>query len=57
MEKATDIARKMKLKDFIPSSGWLDRFKKHKGVVFKAICGELKSVDLAHTDEWLKDTP
>ena len=50
MEKTMDIARKMKLEDFILSC-WLDRFKKHKGVVLKAICGELKSVDLAHTDE------
>ena len=39
MEKAKDIVREMHLEDFTPSSGWLDRFKKHQGITFRAISG------------------
>ena len=53
MEKAKDIAREMNLEDFTPSTGWLDRFKKRRGIAFRAVCGESASVDSSQTDEWL----
>ena len=56
MEKAKDIAKERKLEDFVLSSGWIDRFKKPKEILFQAICNESASLDSAQTDEWPKDT-
>lgn len=56
MERASEIASEMGLETFTPSSGWLDRFKKRRGIVFKAVCGESASVDSTQTEEWLTKT-
>lgn len=48
---ASDLAAEMSI-NFAASSGWLDRFKKRKGIVFKTICGESAAVDTVQTDDW-----
>jgi len=52
MEKAKEIAERMGLPSFSGSTGWLDRFKSHHGIVFKNVCGESASVSTTSTDEW-----
>ncbi|GFS25260.1 tigger transposable element-derived protein 6 [Elysia marginata] len=45
------IADEMKI-DFSASAGWLDRFKKRRGIAFESICGESAVVDTNQTDKW-----
>ena len=56
IQKASEIASEMGLDDFIPSCSWLERFKKRRGIVFKAVCGESAAVDSSQTEEWLDKT-
>lgn len=51
-EKARVIASRLDIQDFTASNGWIDRFKKRHNVVYKAICGESKSVDLETVEHW-----
>ncbi|KAH6922941.1 hypothetical protein HPB50_020280 [Hyalomma asiaticum] len=44
-EKARDIALQMGIEDFKFSDGWLSRFKKRHGLVFRTIAGFLEQVD------------
>ena len=56
IQKASEIASEMGLDDFVPSCSWLERFKKRRGIVFKAVCGESAAVDSSQTEEWLDTT-
>jgi hypothetical protein len=31
--------------DFRPSNGWIDRFKKCSGLVYRKVCGEANSIN------------
>jgi hypothetical protein len=42
--KAEEIATKLNI-DFRPSNGWIDRFKKCSGLVYRKVCGEANSVN------------
>ncbi|KAK3802240.1 hypothetical protein RRG08_004529 [Elysia crispata] len=49
MEKAQELGI-----DFVPCSGWLSRFKRQHGIIFKAISisGEAASVDMSTVETW-----
>lgn len=51
-EKALCIAAKLNMDNFTASNGWVDRFKQRHNVVYKAICGESKSVDPQTVSHW-----
>jgi hypothetical protein len=42
--KEEEISMKLNI-DFRPSSGWIDRFKKCSGLVYRKVCGEANSVN------------
>jgi hypothetical protein len=52
--KAEGIAMKLNI-DFRPSSGWIDRFKKCSGPMYRKVCGEVNSVNPEEVVAW-KDT-
>jgi hypothetical protein len=43
--------------DFRPSSGWIDRFKKRSGLVYRKVCGEANSVNPDEVVAWKDTTP
>ncbi|XP_037555333.1 tigger transposable element-derived protein 4 [Dermacentor silvarum] len=49
--KAEEVALRMNLK-FSCSDGWLDRFRKRHGLVFRSIVGESAAVDEATCNDW-----
>lgn len=52
---AEEIAKKFGATDFRASEGWLDRWKKRHGVVFKSAAGESAAVGIRALDSWIKD--
>lgn len=50
---ATEIADEMGV-EFSATTGWFDRFKKRRGIAFRAICGESAAVNITETDDWRK---
>jgi hypothetical protein len=52
--KAEEIATKLSI-EFPPSSGCINRFKKHSGLVYRKVCGEASSVNPEEVVAW-KDT-
>ena len=50
--KAELIAAELGVVDFKASSGWLDRFKRRHGIVYKSVCGEAASVDETVVSDW-----
>ncbi|GFO01222.1 tigger transposable element-derived protein 4 [Plakobranchus ocellatus] len=46
------IAAKLGEVDFNASSGWLDRFERRHGIVYKTVCGEAASVDQTVDSDW-----
>lgn len=54
-EKAIEFSKKLNLKDFTPSNGWLEGFKKRNDIVFKNIVGESGAVDNAVCNKWTND--
>ncbi|GFO29063.1 tigger transposable element-derived protein 6 [Plakobranchus ocellatus] len=51
MEKAGELGKELGI-SFVPCSGWLGRFKRRHGIVFKAASGEAASVDMSSVDTW-----
>ncbi|GFO18872.1 tigger transposable element-derived protein 6 [Plakobranchus ocellatus] len=51
MEKAGEPGKGLDI-SFVPCSGWLGRFKRRHGIVFKAPSGEAASVDMSTVDTW-----
>ncbi|XP_050065566.1 tigger transposable element-derived protein 4-like [Aphis gossypii] len=52
MEKANEIAKRLNIADFGGSNGWLDRFRKRHGIVYRKICGEADAVDDNSIKSW-----
>ena len=50
--KAKDFAEKVGETDFTASNGWLNRFRKRHGIVYRKINGEAKSVDLSKVEDF-----
>ncbi|GFO33973.1 tigger transposable element-derived protein [Plakobranchus ocellatus] len=51
MENAGELGKELSI-SFVPCSGWLGRFKRRHGIVFKAVSGEAASVDMSTVDTW-----
>ncbi|XP_060873374.1 tigger transposable element-derived protein 4-like [Metopolophium dirhodum] len=51
-EKANEIAKRLNITDFGGSNGWLDRFRKRHGIVYRKICGEADAVDDNSIKSW-----
>ena len=51
MEKAGELAQELGI-DFVPWYGWLGRFKRRHGIIFKAVSGEAASVDMSTVETW-----
>jgi hypothetical protein len=52
LTQAQELATELGFENFNPSTGWLDRFKKRKGITCKAISRESASVSTETTDAW-----
>ena len=52
MEKSDFFATQMGI-EFTVNPGWLERFKKRNGIVFKNVCGEANQVLTSMTLDWL----
>lgn len=52
LEKAAEIGRSLNIENFNPGTGWLDRFNKRHGIVYRQICGESESVNTDDADAW-----
>ncbi|KAK3767490.1 hypothetical protein RRG08_059058 [Elysia crispata] len=50
-EGAGELAQELGI-DFVPWSGWLGRFKRRHGIIFKAVSGEAASVDMSTVETW-----
>ena len=48
------LAKNLKIDDFTPSNGWIDRFKKRFDIRFKTFQGEKASADLEAANEFLE---
>ncbi|XP_005112478.1 tigger transposable element-derived protein 4 [Aplysia californica] len=55
MNVANQLAEEMKV-EFTPRTGWLDRFKKRRGITCKTASREAGSVTAEQTDTWLSST-
>ena len=55
MAKSKEFATRLGDRDFIPNTGWLDRFKERHGIVCRSISGESAVVDTDICDDWLKN--
>lgn len=51
-EKAREIATRMGIENFNISDGWLSRFKRRHGLVFKAVSGEAAAVNRDVCSTW-----
>ncbi|GFN78561.1 tigger transposable element-derived protein 6 [Plakobranchus ocellatus] len=51
MKKTGELGKELGI-SFVPCSGWLGRFKRRHGIVFKAVSGEAASVDMSTVDTW-----
>ena len=55
--KAKHFAEKVGESDFVASNGWLHRFRKRHGIVYRKINGEAKSVDMSKVEEFRNTVP
>ena len=55
MEKAVALSQEMGV-EFVPSNGWLQRFRDRRGIAYKTISGECASVPMAEVEEWRTNT-
>lgn len=51
-EKARQMAQELGIMDFKASNGFIDRFKKRNGIVFKTVQGEAASADNEAASRW-----
>ncbi|XP_039953998.1 tigger transposable element-derived protein 6-like [Bactrocera tryoni] len=56
-EKAREIARKLGIKDFVASNGWLQKWRSRHNITFKYICGESAAVDMQDVQQFLDKLP
>jgi hypothetical protein len=51
-EKAIRVAERLKLENFKASNGWLGRFKKRHGIMYKNLCGKALVLIKDTVDYW-----
>jgi len=51
-EKAHEMAQHLNIDKFTGSGGWIERFKKRSGIVYRQICGEAESINNADIAAW-----
>ncbi len=56
MARADELAQQLGHSEFSANTGWLQRFNKRHGYVYRSICGEARSVNQEHVQQW-KDGP
>ncbi|XP_044586102.1 tigger transposable element-derived protein 6-like [Cotesia glomerata] len=54
-EKAEIYSTSLGFSDFRASNGWLEKFKRRHDLVFKKVCGESASVNVATCNKWTND--
>ena len=52
-EKAKDLAQALNKTDFVPTAGWLSRWKTRNDIVYKRQHGEKKDADYDLADHWM----
>lgn len=52
MEKAKDYAKMLNV-EFVPTTGWLERWKKRENIHFKKVHGEKSSADTVEANDWV----
>ena len=52
--KALEFANALGVEDFTASEGWLSRWKKRKGIVWKRAHGEAASANVQNAEEWIR---
>lgn len=55
--QAEKYALKLSIEDFKASEGWIDRFKKRHGLVFRNVCGEKGAVNEGVVEDWRAGLP
>ena len=55
-EKAFEVAGRLSIEDFSASNGWLDRFRKRNGIVFRQISEESEAVKECDVRAWTAST-
>ena len=55
--KALEFDEELGIKSFKASNGWLERFRKHHDIKFRAICGDSSSVNSETVSNWEEKLP
>ena len=53
--KAKQFAESLGMKEFKGSNGYIEKFQRRHGLVFKAMCGESTSADSPAAESWVKN--
>ena len=54
-ETSLSLAERMGKEDFVPTDGWLSRWKKRNGICYKVAHGEKKDADITEATSWVNN--
>lgn len=55
--QAENYMLRLRIEDFKASEGWIDRFKKRLGLVFRSVCGEKGALNEGVVEYWVAGLP